>query len=66
VYFDSISAALSMDGHGAFVWSAYFIAATAVALLLLLPRRKERKLLRQLAGDARRQHGRAQSSAGEK
>ena len=55
MYFDSVSAALAMDGHGAFVWAAYAIAVVAVSLLLILPKRKERIILRQLAGEIRRQ-----------
>jgi heme exporter protein D len=66
LYFDSVAAAISMDGHGAFVWSAYFITSVAVAFMMISPRIKERRLLRQLAGDIRRQQGRPDSSAGEK
>ena len=64
VYFDSVAAAIAMDGHGVFVWSAYLIACVAIALLLILPRRRERKLLRQLAGDLRRQQVLEESPTG--
>ena len=64
LYFDSLSAALTMDGHGAYVWSAYLIASAAIALILILPKRKERKLLKQVAGEIRRDQSRPESAAG--
>ena len=57
MYFDSIGAMLSMDGHGAYVWSAYLITVVVVAALLLAPRRRRRKCLRALAGELKRQQG---------
>ncbi len=65
MYFDNLSAALTMDGHGAFVWSAYVIATVAIALILALPRRKERKILLQLAGEIRRQQTQTESPTGQ-
>ena len=65
MYFDSFSAALAMDGHGFYVWSANFIAIAAIALILILPKRKERKVLAQLAGELRRQQAHSQSSTGD-
>jgi heme exporter protein D len=55
MYFDSLSAALSMDGHGAYVWSAYAITLCVVLLILLAPRRRQRKFLRRLSGEQKRQ-----------
>ena len=55
MYFESLDALLHMDGHGAFVWAAYFITAVVVIGMLLLPRRREARLLKQYAGDLRRQ-----------
>ena len=55
MYFDSVSAALTMDGHGAFVWSAYAICLLVLVSILLAPRRRQRKFLRQLAGEQKRQ-----------
>ncbi|MEH6593620.1 MAG: heme exporter protein CcmD [Halioglobus sp.] len=66
MYFDSIAGALTMDGHGAFVWSAYLITTVAIALILFLPRRRERQFLKQLAGDLRRQQAHAESSVGDR
>ncbi|MCP5131930.1 MAG: heme exporter protein CcmD [Pseudomonadales bacterium] len=58
MYFDSVQAALSMDGHGGFVWSAYGICLLVLMLILLAPRRRQQKFLRQLAGEQkRRQRG---------
>ncbi len=54
MYFDTLDAVLHMDGHGAFVWSAYLITAVVVTLLLVAPRRRQRRFLRQLAGEVRR------------
>jgi heme exporter protein D len=65
VYFQSFSELLYMDGHGPFVWAAYFITLTVVALMLILPRRRQRKLLQQLAGEIRRQQGDAKASSGD-
>jgi heme exporter protein D len=64
MYFDSFSAALAMDGHGGYVWSAYLIATVAIALILILPKRKERQILAQLAAELRRQQAPSQSSTG--
>ncbi len=54
MYFDSLGAILHMDGHGGFVWSAYLITIAVLALLLLAPRRRQRRFLRQLSGELRR------------
>ena len=54
MYFDSVSAALAMDGHGAFVWAAYLIALVVVAILLVAPGRRQKRFLRQLAGEQKR------------
>jgi len=54
MYFDSLAAALQMDGHGAFVWSAYLITLGVVVFILYAPRRRERRFLRQLEGQIRR------------
>jgi heme exporter protein D len=54
MYFDSLGAALAMDGHGAYVWSAYAISLVVVALILLVPSRRQRRFLRRLAGEQKR------------
>jgi len=55
MYFDSLAGALQMGGHGAYVWSAYLLTIMVVAALVILPRRREKKFIRQLQGAARRQ-----------
>jgi heme exporter protein D len=58
MYFDSLDALLYMEGHGVFVWSAYLITGVVVGMLLLAPRRRRRRVLRQLSGELRRRQGR--------
>ena len=55
MYFDSVSAALAMDGHGAFVWSAYGICLLVLVFIVVAPRRRQRNFLRQLAAEQKRQ-----------
>ena len=57
MYFDSLGAILHMDGHGSYVWSAYIITLIVLAMLLLAPRRRQRRTLQQLAGELRRRQG---------
>ncbi|QIB64407.1 heme exporter protein CcmD [Kineobactrum salinum] len=54
MYFESLAAALAMDGHGAFVWSAYLITLVVVVFMLYLPRHREKQILRRLEGQHRR------------
>ncbi|MBE9539161.1 MAG: heme exporter protein CcmD [Proteobacteria bacterium] len=55
MYFDSVSAALHMAGHGVYVWSAYLITVAVVAAVLVLPLRREKAFIRQLQGTLKRQ-----------
>jgi len=64
MYFDSLAQALQMDGHGAFVWSAYLITLGVIVFLLYAPKRRERRFLRELEGQIRRS-GNNVSSVGE-
>ena len=64
MYFESVSAALVMDGHGAFVWSAYAICLLVLLLLLVAPKRRQQRFLRQLAGEQKRQQVRTVSEEG--
>jgi heme exporter protein D len=57
MYFDSLGAALSMEGHGGFVWAAYGICLLVLALILLAPRRRQKKFLWRLAAEQKRQQG---------
>jgi len=54
MYFDSVADALSMAGHGGYVWSAYLITVVVVAVVLVLPRRREKQFFRELQGAAKR------------
>jgi len=54
MYFDSLHALLTMDGHGAYVWSAYLVSITVIAATLLVPRYRRKRLLRQLAAELKR------------
>jgi heme exporter protein D len=57
MYFDSLSAALNMDGHGIYVWAVALVAVVIISSLIILPLRRERVFLRQLAGELKRQQG---------
>lgn len=61
MYFQSLNELLHMDGHGAFVWTAYIITIAVIAVILVAPLRRQRGFLRQLAGELRRQQGDASS-----
>ena len=63
MYFDSLSAALLMDGHGAYVWSAYGLSAAVLLGMLLSPGRRQRRLLRELRGEQRRAEARGAADA---
>ena len=54
MYFDSLQALLTMDGHGFYVWTAYLVTVMVVALVLLAPLRRKKRFLRQLAGELKR------------
>lgn len=54
MYFDSVQAALLMDGHGAYVWVAYAITALVLTQLLVWPFRSRQRLLRELRAEQRR------------
>ena len=55
MYFESFAAALAMDGHGPYVWAAYSITLTVVALLVLRPLVRKRRLMIELRGEYRRE-----------
>ncbi len=57
MYFDSFDALLTMDGHGAYVWTAYLITIAVLAAILITPGRRRKKFLRQLVGELKRSRG---------
>ena len=54
MYFDSVTAALNMEGHGAFVWSAYGITFLVLAFMLLQPLLRGRRLAQAIQSEQRR------------
>jgi heme exporter protein D len=54
MYFHSLAAALAMDGHGPYVWSAYAVTLLVLAFLLIAPGRRRRRLLRAIDGELKR------------
>ena len=64
MYFESVGALLAMDGHGPYVWSAYGITMLVLLVLIVAPRVRQRRLMRELTGEARRRDISADSSAG--
>ena len=65
MYFESLSAALTMDGHGSFVWSAYLLTLVVILTLVLAPRSRERVILRQIDGEHRRREAQIAELGGE-
>jgi heme exporter protein D len=57
MYFDSLQALLTMDGHGGYVWAAYLIAAAVILGILVTPIRRRKRILMQLAGELKRSQG---------
>ena len=66
MYFDSVSAALAMDGHGGYVWSAYLVTLLVVLVLVLVPRRRGREILKQIDGEHRRREAQATNRGGDR
>jgi len=65
MYFDSLQALLSMEGHGVYVWMAYLVTTVVIAAVLLAPMRRRQRFLRQLAGEFKRAQGVPVNSAQE-
>lgn len=57
LYFRSVDSLMDMDGHGAFVWSAYLIAGLVLVAIVVVPVRRKRKFLNRLAGELKRREG---------
>ena len=55
--FDSVSEAITMGGHGAYVWRAYAITLVVVGISLLRPWLATRKLKRVIRQELSRQQG---------
>ena len=63
MYFDSLHAALHMDGHGFYVWSAYAVTFVTLTATVIAPVLRRRRFLRQLAAQIKRTQGATAVSA---
>ena len=54
MYFESLSAAIAMDGHGGYVLSAYIITIVVIAVVFIWPRRAEKQFFSELQGEIKR------------
>jgi len=54
VYFDSLSAAMTMGGHGGYVWSAYAITFLVLGVVILRPILSARRLRRDIRSELAR------------
>jgi heme exporter protein D len=54
MYFDSLQALLVMDGHGAYVWTAYIVSIAVIAVALIMPMRRRKAFLLQLSAERKR------------
>jgi heme exporter protein D len=57
MYFDSLQAALTMDGHGVYVWIAYLLTLVVIVVVLVAPARRRKRLLLALAAELKRTRG---------
>jgi len=53
MYFESVSAALHMDGHGTYVWAAYGVALIVIVWSLVNPLRRHRQVFTRIATEQR-------------
>ncbi len=51
MYFDSLQAALAMDGHGVYVWAVVAASVVICVGLLVLPARSARRFIAELRVD---------------
>ena len=54
MYFDSLSAAMTMGGHGGYVWSAYAITFAVLGIVILRPILSSRRLRRDIRSELAR------------
>tara|TARA_R110002110_G_scaffold66978_1_gene183037 strand:+ start:133812 stop:134009 length:198 start_codon:yes stop_codon:yes gene_type:complete len=62
MYFSTLQAALVMDGHGAFVWSAYLITLLVLVAMLVMPLRRRRRHLALLRAQVKRNAAEAKAA----
>ena len=58
MYFENFAALIYMDGHGAFVWSAYTITLIVLISLVVMPLMKKKQFIKQQRMQLRREQGR--------
>ena len=64
IYFDSLADAISMGGHGPYVWASYLITGIVIAMLMARPMRSITMMRKQhLASAARQQRAHRSSNA---
>jgi heme exporter protein D len=63
MYFGSLAELWAMDGHGAFVWSAYFIVAMTLVLAMYLPIARHRQTVGQVRRRVQRESITASSTS---
>jgi heme exporter protein D len=64
VQFDSLSAALAMDGHGTYVWTVALFTLVIVVYLLLAPVLRSRRFIEEQRGVLRREEREASNATG--
>ncbi|MFZ5755950.1 MAG: heme exporter protein CcmD [Pseudomonadota bacterium] len=52
--FENMDQLLHMNGHGAYVWASYGVAVLALIALVVMPVLRQKKLLADIARQARR------------
>ena len=62
MYFESISDALTMSGHGKYVWTAYGISFLVIFFLIWTPLAKQKRFFRDQIRRARRDQYQQQMS----
>ena len=60
--FDSLTAMWEMGGHGAYVWSAYALAAVTLLAIVVLPLQRSRRVIAELRAGEQRRAARARST----
>ena len=48
MYFETLQEVLSMEGHGSYVWSAFFFSATVIVGMLGWPQVKLKRVIERL------------------
>lgn len=64
MYFDSLHDVLHMNGHGAFVWSAYAIVLGVLIALVYVPLSRSRRFMHDQRQRARREDARPRAANG--